>query len=262
MRNKKLLIILASMMLLSSLWSTLALAANDINTGALINVPTSADEELKWKQATVEKDRLAQDWFKQHKGKVSAKNTWVINVSNFRQEKTNWCGPASAKQSLSFHKVKSGSSVALPSQSTLAAQIGTTASGSSTAAIANVLNSYASVYGGPYIYLASDISNEANPTATFQQRVYYDITYYMYAPIVLMRTSYLPRYNGASYGHYNTLDGYSDTYSPIKIQTVDPHYSSSYYGYWWDPMGSTTVNGVCRAVYQADLEGTNKAMAW
>ncbi|MBE0448729.1 MAG: C39 family peptidase [Actinobacteria bacterium] len=268
MYNRKLLILLAGMMILSSIWPALALATSEINTGALLDAPSSPAEELKWKQATAEKDRLARDAYKefekQRKGKVSANaTTWLINVTNYIQEKSNWCGPACARQTLSWHKLVSGSSTALPSQSTLASQIGTNSSGSSTAKIADALNLYKTTYSIPDYYIASDIAGYSNPTETFRIRIFTDITSSTtnLAPIVLLATQYLPRYNGASYRHYNTIDGYYDR-SPIKMNTVDPHYDSRYSGHHWDPMGSTTVNGVCRAVYKADLAGTNKAMAW
>lgn len=266
MYNRKLLVFLAAMMILSSLWPALALATSETNTGALLDVPTSADEELKWEQATAEKDRLAQDWCKesekQNKGKVSAQTLWSLVCDNYKQEKSYWCGPASARQTLSYHKRKSGSTATLPSQTTLASKIGTTSSGSSTAAIANALNYYKTTFSIPDYYIASDITGYSNPTETFRIRIYTDITSTTkLAPIVLLQTKYLPRYSGNSYRHYNTVSGY-DSASPIWMETVDPHYDSRYFGYHWDPMGSTTADGVCRAVYQADLEGANKAMCW
>ncbi|MBO2946096.1 hypothetical protein JJQ72_19145 [Paenibacillus sp. F411] len=45
-------------------------------------------------------------------------------------------------------------------------------------------------------------------------------------------------------------------------QDVDPHNNNQYLGTFWDPMGSGSSNGVFRAVYNADLNGTNKAMVY
>ncbi|NTW28346.1 MAG: hypothetical protein HGA39_03145 [Coriobacteriia bacterium] len=185
-------------------------------------------------------------------------------VTNYRQETTYWCGVASARQALSFHKAFSGSSAALPSQSTLATRIGTTTSGSTTTGIASALNRYNGTFGS-VSYLASDITDTANPYETFVNRIGTMLKYMVSSPttpIILVETKYIPRYNGVSARHYMTISGINDTVSPMKMRSVDPHYNSAYYGIRWENVGSTTVNGLCRACYEADVRGTNKAMAW
>jgi len=185
-------------------------------------------------------------------------------VTGFQQERTYWCGPAAARQSLSFHKALSGSGTALPSQATLATRIGTTTSGSTTVAIASALNAYSGTFG-TVSYLASDITGTTSPYETFVNRIgtmLRSITINPTTPIILTQTAYIPRYGGTSSRHYMTVSGIDDRTSPMRMRSVDPHYSAAYYGTRWEGVGTTSTNGLCRACYQADLAGTNKAMAW
>lgn len=184
----------------------------------------------------------------------------------YRQEKSYYCGPAAARQTLSFHKTTSHSTAALPCQWTLATKIGTEKyRASSTAAIARTLNGYKGIFGSNFNYIASDIANTRKPLETFVNRIgtqLRSISLNPTAPIILCQTRWIPRYNGAACRHYMTVSGINDTVSPIRMRSVDPHYLSSYYGIRWENVGSTSTNGLCRAVYRADLDGTNKVMAW
>jgi len=185
-------------------------------------------------------------------------------VSNYKQERSYWCGPASVRQSLSFHRTDSGSGTSLPSQTTLANKIGTTTSGSLTTSIVSALNSYDGVFGN-VSYLASDITDTSNPYESFVNRIgtmLRSITINATAPIILAQTKYIPRYNGASLRHYMTMSGINDNVSPMQMRSVDPNYNSAYYGVRWENVGSTSANGLCKACYEADRAGTNKAMAW
>ena len=185
-------------------------------------------------------------------------------VTNYKQETTYWCGPASARQSLSFHRTDSGSGTGLPSQTTLAGRIGTTGDGSSTAAIAAALNTYNGVFGA-VSYLASNITDTSNPYEAFVNRIgtmLRSITVNPTAPIILAQTRYIPRYRGVASRHYMTISGINDNVSPMQMRSADPHYNSAYYGVRWENVGSTSTNGLCKACYEADLAGSNKAMAW
>jgi len=185
-------------------------------------------------------------------------------VTNYKQERTYWCGPASTRQSLSFHKSDSGSGAGLPSQTTLANKIGTTTDGSATTGIVSALNSYSGTFGS-VSYLASNISDTSNPYESFVNRIgtmLRSITVNPTTPIILVQTKYIPRYNKAASRHYMTVSGINDNVSPMQMRSVDPHYSSAYYGVRWENVGSTTTNGLCRACYEADLAGSNKVMAW
>lgn len=247
-------------------------------SGALIDDPYLGPEvDLKLQEETAKKDervkKLMEELAKK-KGKQSQveadciipDNTYgkiTIWVANYKQERTYWCGPACVKQSLSFHKRVSGSSYSLPSQATLAEKIGTTTSGSLTTKIADALNSYSGKFGYIY-YLASDIAYCENPLVVFRSRIVSMIYYKETAPIVLLQTRYLHRYKseGKYIRHYVTISGYDDSSNPVKMRTVDPNYDDRFLGIWWDPVGCTEADGVFRAVYNADLEGTNKVMAW
>ena len=185
-------------------------------------------------------------------------------VSNYKQETSYWCGPASVRQSLSFHKTDSGSGTGLPSQTTLAKKIGTTTSGSVTTGMVSALNGYDGVFGS-VSYLASDITDTSNPYESFVNRIgtmLRSIAVNPTAPIILTQTKYIPRYNGASSRHYMTVSGINDNASPMQMRSVDPNYNSAYYGVRWENVGSTSANGLCRACYEADRAGSNKAMAW
>ncbi len=81
-------------------------------------------------------------------------------------------------------------------------------------------------------------------------------------PVILTATSRIPRYNGHVSRHYMSVSGINDTASAVTMRSVDPNYNSSYRGVYWDAMGSQTSNGLCRACYQADVDGSNMAMCW
>lgn len=190
---------------------------------------------------------------------------YSVSVTNYMQETGYWCGPASVRQSLSYHKTKSGSATALPSQTTLASKAGTTTDGSTTTGLRNALNAYQSTYGfsaNPYV--VADVTNTTNPLSTFETRVKGVLRNNTNAPIVLVETQYIPRYAGKALRHYVTVSSYAYEYATgaKDLKTVDPNYMTAYYGAYWDPMGSTTANGVFRAVYNADLHGSNYAMTY
>ena len=238
-----------------------------VSDGALTDDPALTPElEAELDRLTKEKDAA---YAIDTSGKVGAMalNSYGLQtrpVSNFRQEETYWCGPAAVRQSLSFHKAFSRSSTSLPSQRTLADKISTTSSGSSTVNMVGALNSYNGVFGRVW-YLASDITDTNNPHHTFVNRIgtmLRSITVNPTAPTILTQTRRIDRYKGTSSRHYMTVNGIDDRTSPMKMRSVDPHYNSAYYGARWENVGSTTVNGLCRATYQADLDGSNRVMAW
>lgn len=277
MRNK----VLALTMGLSLLMSPVATFAANGTTGVMDSDPSVSQEtKLKLEKEAMERDKVIMKWAREQEEKANKAKLngeigtladpdgefYSITVTNFKQERDYWCGPAAARQTLSFHKAKSGSGTALPSQTTLSSQIGTeNQKASSSYGIRTALNSYSSTFGfGANPYGVADIANTTNPTATFESRIKYVLSQRINAPVILIDTRYLPRYNGAYYRHYNTVSGYSYEYATNKkqVKTVDPHYSSLYLGAWWDPLGSTTVNGVVRAVYIADVNGDNPAMVY
>lgn len=236
--------------------------------GALLNDPSLTElAQRQLDQATADKE--AAHGIRAGTGDVSAMslNKYGVQtrpVTNFKQERTYWCGPAAARQALSFHKAFSGSGTGLPSQTTLANRIGTTGDGSLTTGIVSALNSYDGTFG-QVGYLASDITNTSSAYETFVNRIgtmLRSTTPDPTTPIILVQTKYIPRYNGVTSRHYMTVSGINDNVSPMQMRSVDPHYSSAYYGVRWENVGSTSANGLCRACYEADLAGSNKAMAW
>jgi hypothetical protein len=244
-----------------------SIAANANNTGALLNDPTLTPEKnLLLKQEAIKKDAYLQQLISKEVdiNGYDDGEVYLLNASNFMQETTYWCGPAAVRQSLSFHKNQSGSSVALPSQTTLAEKAGTTTDGSSSTGLVTALNAYASTYSFRSNYVAADVADQSDPMGVFESRIKNDLKAQTNAPIVLLQTKYLPRYGGKSLRHYNTVIGYGRDFNTgsKQLKLADPNFNEAYFGVYWDDFGSTTTNGVFRAVYQADLEGTNKVMIY
>jgi hypothetical protein len=185
----------------------------------------------------------------------------TLSATNYKQETSYYCGPASARQSLSWHRARSGSSATLPSQSTLAGRIGTTTSGSLTTGIARGLNSYNGTFG-TVNYVASNLTDTGDPTGAFYNRIGWMLESARTVPVILTATARIPRYSGHSSRHYMSVSGIDDTGSSVKMRSVDPNPNAAYRGVYWDPMGSQSSNGLCRACYQADVDGSNMAMCW
>lgn len=183
---------------------------------------------------------------------------YLISLTNYRQEKTYWCGPASVKQSLSFHKTKSGSSASLPSQSTIAFLAGTTSSGSTSTGLRNAINYYASTFKFEADkYVVGNVFGLDNPKGTFESRVKGDLSFKTNAPILLVRTDKLSYYDYRT-RHYVTISGYARDLSGNKcLRVVDPHYKDSFFGVHWEPL-----DNVYSAVYWADYEGSNYVMLY
>lgn len=274
--KKNIFILTLGLSLLISPLSTFATS----DTGVILNDSTiSQDNKVKWEKEAKERDKIMEEWAIKEEAKLNKKKDsgdigtydlpggtyYGISVSNFEQANWYYCGPAAVQQTLSFHKSKIGSGTSLPSQYTLANLIGTTESGSASTGIRNALNTYKGTFGfSANPYGVADISNVSNPTATFEWRIKYVLSNRINAPVILLQTKYLPRYAGESIRHYNTVSGYShDASTGAKtIRTVDPHYNDYKRGIYWDPMGSTTSNGVVKAVYYADIAGSNYAMIY
>ncbi|QCT01761.1 hypothetical protein E6C60_1043 [Paenibacillus algicola] len=236
-------------------------------TGAMKDDPTLTPEtEEYWKKQAEAKDKeilmtmpLIQS---QLNGSIGIQAVYTVGVPNYQQETSYWCGPAAVRQTLAFHKNKSNSTQSLPSQTTLASLAGTSTDGSTTTGLAKALNNYNGTFGS-FVYVAADITTAGSASAAFdlfKSRVTSPIINETYAPIVLLETVYLDRYSGRGIRHYNTVSGWNNTAGQLRL--VDPHNNNQYLGTFWDPMGSGSSNGVFRAVYNADLNGTNKAMVY
>jgi hypothetical protein len=165
------------------------------------------------------------------------------------------------RQSLSWHKLNSGSGTALPSQTTLAGRAGTTTSGSLTTGLVRAINSYNGKFG-TVNYVASNLTDTGNPTSAFYTRIGWMIQDARTVPIILTSTARIPRYNGHASRHYMSVSGINDMGASVTMRSVDPNPNALYRGVYWDAMGSPTSNGLCRACYQADVDGSNMAMCW
>lgn len=178
-----------------------------------------------------------------------------LPVTCYHQDTYYWCGPASLKQTLSFHKAKSGSQTELPSQSTLASQAGTTLDGSLTLNLKNTLNSYSGTFG-TFTYTCDKIDDSFSLNQ-FITVVRTETQYQMNAPIFYAKTDYIPRYGTFECFHYITIGGYEKYDDGIsyleKMKTVDCNWDWNYCGTFWDDVGSTTVKGVYCAAYQMGL---------
>jgi hypothetical protein len=241
--------------------------------GEPINDPTLTPAAAsKWKKATQQKDaqvaaaaKATQVTAPSGAFAVAAASALygyhTLSAANYKQETSYYCGPASVRQSLSWHKLKSGSGTALPSQTTLAGRAGTTSSGSLTTGLVRAINSYNGTYG-TVNYVASNITDTGNPTSAFYTRIGWMLQDARTVPIILTSTARIPRYNGHASRHYMSVSGINDTGASVTMRSVDPNPNVLYRGAYWDPMGSQTSNGLCRACYQADVDGSNMAMCW
>lgn len=234
--------------------------------GALLDDPTLTFKALEAneKEATRKDEQIERKLGKNKNDPgVSAQVSdlgvsYLINVTNYRQEQTYWCGPASVKQSLSFHKAKSGSIASLPSQSTIASKAGTTSSGSTTIGLRDAINYYSSIFKFESDkYVVGNVIGLDSPKGTFESRIKGDLNSKTNAPILLVRTDKLSYYDYRT-RHYVTISGYARDLSGNKsLRIVDPHYKDSYYGIHWEPF-----DNVYSAVYWADYEGSNYVMLY
>lgn len=262
------LLLLSSSTLFTNIEAGASVSVSDSFTGAMKNDPSlSPESEAYWDKEAEMKDKeifeyLSTDQYKAD-FRAQPQAVYTVGVANYKQETTYWCGPAAVRQTLGFHKNKSASTTSLPSQTTLASKAGTTTDGSTSTGLATALNAYKNTFG-TYNYVAADIiaagGSASESFNLFKTRVTSEIIAGTYAPIVLLETEYLTRYNGRGIRHYNTISGWNNSTGQLRL--VDPHHDDKYLGTFWDPMGALNDNGVFRAVYNADLNGTNKAMVY
>lgn len=192
---------------------------------------------------------------------------YFITVSNYTQETSYYCGPASVRQSLSFHKSNGNISTSLPSQSTLASKIGTTTSGSASSSMATALNAYKSTFKIPQSYVAVDILDKSDPDGFLAEALKNMLSNKYTAPIILIDTGNnygISQYKGVYIRHYNTVSGLTEKVNiqngevaSRKVRRVDPHYSSTYRGVFTNDFAE-----VYQAVKQADQNGANKVLIY
>lgn len=193
---------------------------------------------------------------------------YVIPVEQNKQVKFYYCGPASVRQSLSFHKTDSGIGLSLPSQEKIAFTAGTDNMKASTSAgLAKAINQYRHDFDfADTPYKLGDIEGSSNPIGLLKSRVKASISSRTNAPILLVETENMNRYSKApkNYRHYVTVSGYFGSRNAMRI--VDANHivanGTAFGGTYEENIGNGTTKGVGKAVLIADKKGGNAAMLW
>lgn len=165
------------------------------------------DEELKEK--TLQKiDQFTESL---EPGRITPYTTYptkTLLVPHCPQERTYWCGPATAQQTLKYH---TGSS---PSQSTLAAAMGTTTDGTVGSYLIREVNErqsknrYISISNGP---TSTQLKNAMN----------FSINSHNSPPIILGSWAKTGNWKYSTGGHFLNASGISS--NGTKIQLTDPY---------------------------------------
>jgi hypothetical protein len=188
--------------------------------------------------------------------KTTAPVSWPVVLQ--KQIKTYYCGPASARVTISFHKWKSGSKNALPSQAELAKKMETEKyKATSSALMVKALNSYSGKYG-TFKY-ASKKYDKVHPYADWAEKVSAAILGKVNSPINLVDTRYMDRYNKERkrIRHYVNISGWN-AYKTVLVN--DPNFDDRFFGSRWEAVGSGTTNGIFKATWEADKKGDNHAL--
>lgn len=203
---------------------------------------------------------------------MPATKEYLIALTNFTQEKSNWCGAACIQQTISFHRSINGVSTALPTQTDIAKKLGIYSSGgASSDTMASVLNQYRATYGySNRTYSTADLTDKSGAADWLYTRLRSAVVNQTYAPIVLVETGTyngIQRYyNQGQYHcrHYLTIGGIRETidgqYNKLigkEIQTVDPHHDARFRGKYWD-MEAFLYN----SMLLADQNGSNKVLIY
>lgn len=121
-------------------------------------------------------------------------------------------------------------------QNTLASEAGTTEGGSNTLDLKNVLNDY---WSGIRTFSITRIDSSSGDIDNLWNILDYNIFESEQPVLVLVKTSYLPYYDGKSLYHYVVADGMTKqtddgTGTPIRsiseVRIVVPNYNDTYLG--------------------------------
>lgn len=234
-------------------------------------------------QNLAEKERLADEMYEESylaipdgnispNGFMPVTKEYSIPVTNFKQEKSNWCGAACVQQTISFHRSVNGVSTALPTQAEIATKLGIYSSGgASSATMASVLNQYRTTYNYTNrTYSTADLTDKSDGYNWLYTRLRSSVVNQTYAPIILIQTGTVTGiyryYSNGQYScrHYNTIGGIRELidaqYGTVvgkDIQTVDPHHDSRFRGKFWDQYQT-----VYNSMELADNNGTNKVLIY
>jgi hypothetical protein len=188
--------------------------------------------------------------------KTTGPVSWPVVLQ--KQIKTYYCGPASARATLSFHQWKSGSKNALPSQAELAKKMETEKyKATSSALMVKALNSYSGKYG-KFKYVSKKY-DKLHPYNDWTGKVSAAILGKVNSPINLVDTTYIKRYKekNTRTRHYINISGWN-AYKTVR--TNDPHYNDLFFGSRWEDVGDGKKNGIFKASWEADKQGDNHAL--
>jgi hypothetical protein len=154
----------------------------------------------------------------------------TCTASCAKQQKTYWCGPASAH----FVLHSQGRNVA---QSTLAKELGTTTGGTAIQNIPAVLNKYKKVsisythVPRTYITSISLVRSIITYAVDRNSCAIPCVNPYPYTNSAGYYSPGLPTYSGTKAGgHYVAIRGYDISSSKDYVYYFDPHYDSTHYG--------------------------------
>lgn len=227
--NKRGLIMLNLILVVSIMWPTAIFADSDIDE-TLRQAPDIYSEE-NIKETNILKSRVEEHNNKKLMARIGGNKR--LSVPLYKQENSYYCGPASAQMTLSYLY---GS----VSQSTLARNMGTNLEqGTFVYKMVNGLNSYLGSSAYKYV---------SNSSISFGNGLTYSID--RGKPVIChVMTGTLPNYSATGYdtGHYVVATGYSFTASGSSgsdtVYYNDPNNNNSYYGRY-----STSWSSMRRAI--------------
>jgi hypothetical protein len=233
-------------------------------SGALLDDPFLTPElEKEMAELVKEKDKEMEAILQKLKNPdgspmITGAISWPVVLQ--KQIKTYYCGPASARVTLSFHKWKSGSKNPLPSQTELAKKMDTEKyKATSSILMVKALNSYSGKYGN--FKYASRKYDKVHPYADWTGKVSAAILGKVNSPISLVDTTYMKRYKDKrkQIRHYINISGW-DAYE--RVRTNDPHFDDLFFGSRWEVIGSGSIDGIFKATWEADKVGDNPGLVY
>ncbi|MDM5431256.1 C39 family peptidase [Bacillus mycoides] len=242
------------------------------STGALLNDPLKQTEEgKKLYEMGKEADKKMKEE-EQRKQRIPhmrpSNERFEIPMEGNIQSKFYYCGPASVRQSLSFHKIDSGIGLPFPSQEQIAFSAGTEHHQASTSVgLVKSINQYRHDFDFEDTpYKLGDIEDSANPVQLLTQRVKTSLSNRTNAPILLVETENMQHYSKApkNYRHYITVSGYYGNENSMRIQDANHivHNNVAFGGEYKETIGDGSSKGVGKAVLMADKKGGNAVVIW
>ncbi|ARJ25767.1 hypothetical protein B7492_32545 (plasmid) [Bacillus mycoides] len=193
---------------------------------AVTSKPPSLDPEEGKKILEIGKEKAKKAWEQENqKNKINRmrppSESYFRPVTHFKQSDWFYCGPASARSVLTFHKSDSGSSFPIPTEELLASLMLTTNQGTNSLNLAWGLNAYKDNYD-----FADSTYGAMSPSSIRELEVLVKnkLSDGTNVPIVLTNTEHLEHYKRAekNYRHFIVINGY---HSPDRtMQIVDPNH--------------------------------------